>query len=101
MTVTEEYAEIIKKLNDVEDWQDPWLRPYPLLSFVMADAITAITELTIRCQAAEKRCEIVDEFELLIRQMAEEDSAELPLDHDYKGPRVKKPTKLPGPPPRK
>ena len=97
MTVTEEYAEIIKKLNDVEDWQDPLLRPYPLLSFVMADAITAITELTIRCQAAEKRCEIVEEFELLIRQMAEEDSK----DHDYKGPRVKKPTKLPGPPPRK
>jgi len=67
MTVIEEYADLIRRLKELDsyDWHS--------CDIAMADAAKAILELAERCQAAETRCNIVDKFESLMREMAEED----------------------------
>ena len=78
MTVIEEYSGLIRLL-DARDR----LSGYPL-GTVYADAAKAITELAARCQAAEDIVLAIDRD----------------IGSDYKGPKVRKPTKLPQPIPR-
>ena len=70
MTVIGDYGRIIYRLKSLDGWDDRFI------DSIAADSVKAITELAERCQAAETRCKIVDKFESLMREMAEEDSTE-------------------------
>jgi len=52
MTVIEEYADTIRRLEAIK-YQSRFRRRHPDLGFVMLNTIQAITVLAERCQAAE------------------------------------------------